>query len=114
MATGANPRAGIWLRRQLCGRDERPLEPATGAHQLCRREERMQVGLVLNRRLGDGFRAIEVSPRFVVAWVDAQPRGMIWASAHAPDAWSADGEAFSSFLTELADAVCRLLAMAPR
>lgn len=67
-----------------------------------------------HRRVGDGLRAVEVSPRFMVAWVDAQPRGILMASVHAPDAWSADGEALSSFLMQPADGVCRLMAKAPQ
>lgn len=84
-----------------------------GPHGFVVRDERTQIGLVVHARLSEGLRAIEVSPRFVVVWIDAHPRGILLASLHAPDEWSADSEALAAFLMDLAADVERLLEKAP-
>lgn len=87
--------------------------PFPGPHLVVVRDPRTQVGLVLHRRLGAALRAVEVHPRFALAWLDVQPHGIILGSVHSPDSWSSDVDSFAAFLGTLSEAVARLAAKAP-
>lgn len=88
--------------------------PYPGPHHFVARDPRVQVGIVLHRRLGGGLRGVEVHPRFALAWLDVRPQNIVLGSVHAPDCWSSDVDAFCSFLDTLSEALRRLVEKAPQ
>lgn len=86
-------------------RDQRPLwicQDLSVTHDL-----HCQVGLIIRGEYRDFARAVDTRPRFALAWIDAEPRGLVVGSVHLRDSWTADAAVLAALLAEFGGALGR-------
>lgn len=75
-------------------------------------DQHCQVGLVIRDPYRDCVRAVAIGARYALAWIDAQPKGLLVGSIHLRVAWSADSEALAAQLSDFDKAYQRTRAAA--